>query len=116
MHARSSTETSCAVEGLGRLRATPLNASEHESCRSPLLLRSKAHVAFVYKADRASGIERVSIENLLILHATRAARRLIAASCDDPDRRSAGGGAGRTGGTRGPGGPTSDAPVCGRNS
>jgi hypothetical protein len=50
-----------------------LNASEHESCRSPLLLRSEAHVAFVCKADRASGIERVGIENLLILQATRAA-------------------------------------------
>src|SRR5262249_19013480 len=40
----------------------------------------------------------------LILHAARAARRLIAGRCDDPDRRSAASGAGRT---RGPGGPAS---------
>jgi hypothetical protein len=32
----------------------------------------------VYKADRASRIERVGIENLLILFAARAAGRLIA--------------------------------------
>jgi hypothetical protein len=39
----------------------------------------------VYKADRASGIERVGIENLLILFATRAAGRLIARRGDDPN-------------------------------
>ena len=54
-------------------------------------------------ADRASGIERVGIENLLIRFATRAAGRLIAWHCDDPDRLSAGAGAGRTSGTCGAG-------------
>ena len=47
-------------------------------------------------ADRASRIERVGIENLLIRFATRAAGRLIAWHCDDPDRLSAGAGTGRT--------------------
>jgi len=41
------------------------------------LLWSEGQVAFAYKADRAAGIERVGIENLLILFATRAAGRLI---------------------------------------
>ena len=54
-------------------------------------------------ADRTSGIERVGIENLLIRFATRAAGRLIAWHCDDPDRLSAGAGAGRTSGTCGAG-------------
>jgi hypothetical protein len=54
-------------------------------------------------ADRTSGIERVGIENLLISFATRAAGRLIAWHCDDPDRLSAGAGAGRTSGTCGAG-------------
>ena len=75
------------------------DASEHENCGP--LLRSEAHVAFVYKADHASGIERVGIENLLILFATRAAGRLIAGPCDDPNRPSAGAGARRTSGTCG---------------
>jgi hypothetical protein len=34
-----------------------LNTNKHENCRSPLLLRSEAHVEFVYKADLASGID-----------------------------------------------------------
>jgi hypothetical protein len=62
----------------------------------------------VYKADRASGIERVGIENLLILLATRAAGRLITGPCDNLDRRSVSAGSGtrensgtgRTSGTR----------------
>src|SRR5262249_25052621 len=108
MHARSSTETSCAAAGsrtrsLLRRRwplAVRLNASEHK--RSPRLLPgSEAHIAFVDKADRASRIERVGIENLLIRHATRIAGRLIAGRCDDPDCRSASGGTRRTGRTSG---------------
>jgi len=59
------------------------DTSEYENCRP--LLRSEGHVALVYKADRASGIERVGIENLLILFATRAAGRLIARRGDDPN-------------------------------
>ena len=47
-------------------------------------------------ADRTSGIERVGIENFLILFATRAASRLIAGRFDDPE-------AGRTRGTGGAG-------------
>jgi hypothetical protein len=71
------------------------DASEHENCRP--LLRPEGHVALVYKADRASGIERVGIENLLILFATRAAGRLIARRGDDPNRPSvAAAGTGRT--------------------
>jgi hypothetical protein len=53
-----------------------------------------------YKADRASGIYRVGIENLLVLFATRAAGRLIARRSDDPNRPSVGtAGAGRTSGS-----------------
>src|SRR5262249_46574866 len=89
--------------GCGGCGPPPPHASQHQKCRSPPLLRSEAHVASVYKADRASGIERVGIENSLILHASRAARRLIARRCDDPDRRTAGGGAGRTRRTSGAG-------------
>src|SRR5262249_2068490 len=71
-----------------------LNAGEHERSSS-LLLGSEAHIAFVDKADRAAGIERVGIEDLLILFATGAARRLLAGRCDHSDCRSAGGGTGR---------------------
>ena len=77
--ARSSTEGSCA---------TAIQAS-NENCRP--LLRSEGHIAFVFKVNRASRIERVGIENFLILFATRAAGRLIAGRFDDPDRWSAGG-------------------------
>src|SRR5262249_12269708 len=76
--------------------AVRFNASEHERSSS-LLPGSEAHIAFVDKADRASGIERVGIENLLIRRATRTADSLITGSCDDPDRRTAGGEARRTG-------------------
>src|SRR6476661_4064591 len=79
---------------LGRRDDSFTDASKHEHCRP--LLRSEGHVAFVYMADRASRIERVGIENLLIRFATRAAGRLIAWHCDDPDRLSAGAGTGRT--------------------
>jgi len=41
---------------------------------------------------------------LLIRHATRIAGRLLAGRCDDPDRRSAAGGTGRTSGARRTGG------------
>jgi hypothetical protein len=50
------------------------------------------------KADRTSGIELISIENLLIVFATRAAGRLIARRGDDPNCSSVGSGAGRTSG------------------
>src|SRR5262249_26579817 len=86
--------------------AVRFNASEHERS-SPLLPGSEAHIAFVDKADRASRIERVGIENLLIRRATRTADRFLAGRCDDPDRRSPGGWTGRTSGarrTRGAGG------------
>src|SRR5262249_9453035 len=73
------------------------NASEHERSSS-LLPGLEAHIAFVDKGDRASRIERVGIEDLLIRHATCTADRLIAGRCDDPDCRSAGGGTGRAGG------------------
>jgi hypothetical protein len=49
------------------------DASEHKKCRP--LLRSEGHVAFVHKDDLAPRINRVGIENLLILFATRAAGR-----------------------------------------
>jgi hypothetical protein len=68
------------------------DANQHEYCRP--LLWPKGRVALVYKADRASGIERVGIENLLILLATRAAGRLITGPCDNLDRRSVGAGSG----------------------
>ena len=68
------------------------DAGEHENSRA--LLRSEGHIAFVNKADRTSGIERVGIENLLILVATRAAGRFTARPRNDPDRPSAD--AGRT--------------------
>src|SRR6478609_10919953 len=68
------------------------DASEYENSRA--LLRSEGHIAFVNKADRTSGIERLGIENLLILFATRAAGRFTAGPRDDPDRPSAD--AGRT--------------------
>src|SRR5262245_64039983 len=84
------------------------DANEHEYC-GPLLW-PESRVAFIYKADRASGIERAGIENLLILLATRATGRLITGPCENLDRRTVGtresGGAGRTrqtGGTRRPG-------------
>jgi hypothetical protein len=54
------------------------DASEHENCRP--LLRSEGHVAFVYKADRTARIERVGIENLLILVATRPIEHSYSAS------------------------------------
>src|SRR4029434_3839087 len=81
------------------------DAHEHEYCRP--LLWPEVRVALVYKADRASGIERVGVENLLVLLATRAAGRLFTGSCDNPDRWSVGagsetkesGGTGRTSGT-----------------
>jgi hypothetical protein len=60
------------------------DTSENENCMP--LLRSEAHIAFVFKVNRASRIERVGIENFLILFATRAAYRLIAGRFDDPDR------------------------------
>jgi hypothetical protein len=66
------------------------DANEHEYC-GPLLW-PESRVALIYKADRASGIERVGIENLLILLATRAAGRLITGPCDDLDRRTVGAG------------------------
>ena len=47
------------------------NANEHENCWP--FLRSKGHVALVYKANDASWIERIGIEDLLILRAARAA-------------------------------------------
>src|SRR4029077_7142747 len=68
------------------------DASEHENSRA--LLRSEGHIAFVNKADRTARIERVGIENLLILFATRAAGRFTAGPRNDPDRPSAD--AGRT--------------------
>src|SRR5262245_66375138 len=78
------------------------DANEHEYC-GPLLW-PESRVAFIYKADRASGIERVGIENLLILLATRATGRLITGPCKNLDRRTVGtresGGAGRTSKTR----------------
>ena len=91
-----------------RLTASVLSfpdANEHEYCRP--LLWPEGRVALVYKADRASGIERVGVENLLVLLATRAAGRLFTGSCDNPDRWSVGagsetkesGGTGRTSGT-----------------
>ena len=40
------------------------DASENENCRP--LLRSEGHVTFIFKVNRASRIERVGIENLLI--------------------------------------------------
>src|SRR5262249_15682398 len=103
MHARSSTETSCATGAVAVVLGRPSMQASTRTVGRPLLLRSEAHVAFVYKADRASGIERVGIENSLILRASRAARRLIARRCNDPDRRTAGGGAGRTRRTSGAG-------------
>src|SRR4029077_749853 len=66
------------------------DASEHENSRA--LLRSEGHIAFVNKADRTSGIERVGVENLLILFATRAAGRFTAGPRNDSDRPSAFGG------------------------
>src|SRR5499433_1011117 len=81
-----------------RLRQSFSDASEHENCRP--LLRSEGHVALVYKADRASRIEGVGIENLLIPFATSAADRLIARRGDDPNRPSIDAGAGRTSGAR----------------
>jgi hypothetical protein len=59
------------------------DASENENCRP--LLRSEGHVAFVFKVNRAPRFERVGIENLLILFATRGAGRLIAGRFDDPN-------------------------------
>src|SRR5262249_15466871 len=64
------------------------DANEHEYC-GPLLW-PESRVAFIYKADRASGIERVGIENLLILLATRATGRLITGPCENLDRRTVG--------------------------
>src|SRR5262245_52578433 len=88
------------------------DANEHENCRP--LLRSERNVALVYEADHASGIERVGIENLLILLATRATGRCITRPCDNLDRRSVctrnrtgrTGGARRTGRTGGAGRPS----------
>src|SRR5262249_54404956 len=78
------------------------DANEHEYC-GPLLW-PESRVAFIYKADRASGIERVGIENLLILLATRATGRLITGPCENLDRRTVGtresGGGGRASKTR----------------
>src|SRR5262249_13341367 len=76
--------------------AVRFNASEHERSSSRLT-GSEAHIAFVDKADRASRIERVGIENLLIRRATRSADRLLAWRCDHPDCRTAAGEARRTG-------------------
>lgn len=75
------------------------DASEHENCWP--FLRSEGHVALVYKANNASWIERIGIEDLLILRAARAAGCLFTGSCDNVDRRSviAGTGTRRTGGT-----------------
>src|SRR6478609_4058810 len=74
------------------------DANEHEYCGR--LLWPESRVALIYKADHASGIERVGSENLLILLATRAAGRLITGPCGNLDRRTVGtsesGGAGRT--------------------
>jgi hypothetical protein len=81
------------------------DTSKYENRRP--LLRSEGHVALVYKTDHASGIERIGVENLLILFATRAAGRLIARRGDDPNRSSVAAagtgwtsGAGRASGTR----------------
>src|SRR4029077_4639314 len=64
------------------------------------LLWPESRVALIYKADHASGIERVGSENLLILLVTRAAGRVITGPCGNLDRRTVGtsesGGAGRT--------------------
>jgi hypothetical protein len=73
-------------------RRSSTDANEHEY-RRPLLW-PEGHVALVYKSDRASGIERVGIENLLILLATRAADQLITGPCDNLDGRSVGAGSG----------------------
>jgi hypothetical protein len=77
------------------------DTSEYENCGP--LLRSEGHIAFVYKPNRATRIERISIENLLTLFAIRGARRLIARKCDDSDRLPIGAGAGRPSRTRGAG-------------
>jgi len=69
------------------------DASEHDDCRPPP--RPKDQMAFVLKADRASRIERVRIENAFIGVAVHAAGRLIAGHAGDPDRRSAGAGRSR---------------------
>jgi hypothetical protein len=76
----------------GTRRRSFTDANEHEY-RRPLLW-PEGHVALVYKNDRASGIERVGIENLLILLATRAASRLITGPRYNLDRRSVGAGSG----------------------
>jgi hypothetical protein len=65
-------------------------------------------MALIYEADHAPWIERVGVDNLLVLLATRAAAKLITGPCDDLDGGclSAGSGtgwAGRTGRTRGSG-------------
>ena len=82
--ARTASKYFCIVTSfLRQLRACEIlaatlsfsDASEHENCRPPV--RSEGHVALVYKADDASGIERIGIEDLLILLATRAAGRFI---------------------------------------
>jgi hypothetical protein len=79
------------------------NTSEHENCGT--LPRSEGHIAFVYKDNAASGIERISIEDLLVRIATRGTRRLVTGQRSDSDRLSAGartlwtGRTGRTGRT-----------------
>src|SRR5262249_35632768 len=74
-------------------------ASDHE--KRGLLLRSEGQVAVVHKDDLAPRVNRIGIENLLILFATRAADRQFAGPDSDPDRLSTDHGAGRTRGTSG---------------
>src|SRR5262249_14633527 len=87
---RPSANTSAGVEHGFVAASSFTDANEHEYCRP--LLWPESRVALVYKADRASGIERVGVENLLVLLATRAAGRLFTGSCDNPDRWSVGAG------------------------
>ena len=58
------------IRGLPSVRLFT-DARKHENCGP--LVRSERHVPLVYERDDASGIERVDVENLLVLLATRAA-------------------------------------------
>src|SRR5262249_2347859 len=56
-----SALTICQDGAPASTRGSFFDTRKHENCGT--LLRSEGHIALVYKADDASGIERVSIEN-----------------------------------------------------